>query len=250
MKKTFLALSGAAAVLVVASGRARAEDPPASPLDFHAGVFSDYRYRGISQTRLKPALQGGLDYASPSAFHVGVWASSIKWIQDSGGNANVELDLYGGYKGEIVKDALNVDPGLLQYGHPNAKTSVWNTTYTDPNTTELYGALMFGPATLKYAHSVSTLFGYVDSKNSGCLDASASVDGGSGLMLAPHFGYHRVTKNGDFSDTDYAFTASKDFSGPVLSEAIGGSSTKNISGSPAYVSPDGKTWARLRLSWA
>ncbi|MBV8034499.1 MAG: hypothetical protein JOY88_05450, partial [Pelomonas sp.] len=51
---------------------------PVDPLSFNVGVVSEYRYRGISQTRLKPALQGGIDYADPSGFYIGSWASTIK----------------------------------------------------------------------------------------------------------------------------------------------------------------------------
>ena len=60
-------------------------------LAFNAGVVTDYRYRGISQTRLKPAVQGGVDY-SIDGFYVGAWASYIKWIKDAGGDANAEID--------------------------------------------------------------------------------------------------------------------------------------------------------------
>eukprot|EP01031_Cornospumella_fuschlensis_P016307 gene16307-19921_t len=38
-----------------------AQEAP-DPLSFNVGAVSEYRYRGISQSRLKPALQGGLDY--------------------------------------------------------------------------------------------------------------------------------------------------------------------------------------------
>jgi uncharacterized protein (TIGR02001 family) len=62
-----------------------------------------YRYRGISQTRLKPALQGGVDYTAGS-FYVGAWVSTIQWIKDGGGKADVEIDIYGGYKFELAKD--------------------------------------------------------------------------------------------------------------------------------------------------
>ena len=37
---------------------------------FNAGVVTDYRYRGISQSRLKPAVQGGVDYTQ-AAFYLG-----------------------------------------------------------------------------------------------------------------------------------------------------------------------------------
>ena len=67
-----------------------------SSVTFNVGAVTDYRYRGISQTRLKPALQGGVDYSAGS-FYVGAWGSTIQWIKDGGGRADVEIDIYGGY---------------------------------------------------------------------------------------------------------------------------------------------------------
>ena len=59
---------------------AQAQTAPESSLSFNVGATTDYRYRGISQSRLKPAVQGGFDYADKSGFYVGAWCSSIKWI--------------------------------------------------------------------------------------------------------------------------------------------------------------------------
>ena len=225
MKKIALALAATLSLSALPT-LVQAEEA-ASPLSFNVGLFSDYRYRGISQTRLKPAVQAGVDYAIPGGFYVGAWASNIKWIKDGGGDANVEIDLYGGYKGEITKE-VTFDVGVLTYQYPRHHLS------TSPNTTELYGAVSFGPATLKYSHSVTNLFGFVDSKNSGYLDLSASFDVGSGVMLAPHIGYQRVAKNSDYSYTDYSLTVSKDFEGFVVSAAVVGASTKSINGVKAY----------------
>ena len=147
---------------------------------FNVGVTSDYRYRGISQTRLKPALQGGIDYSN-GPFYAGAWASSIKWIKDFGGDAGVEVDLYGGYKGEITK-GLAYDVGVLTYQYPSNKLN------PSANTTEIYGALTYGPATLKYSHSVTDTFANLDSKNSTYLDLSANFEVGAGLTLTPHIG--------------------------------------------------------------
>ncbi|MEO8058689.1 MAG: TorF family putative porin [Burkholderiales bacterium] len=237
MNKTVLALAASLAFSALPT-IAHAED---SPLSFNVGVFSDYRYRGISQTRLKPAVQAGVDYSIPGGFYVGAWASNIQWIKDAGGDANVEVDLYGGYKGEIAKD-VSLDVGVLTYQYPRNHLS------TSANTTEIYGAMSFGPATLKYSHSVSNLFGFTDSKNSGYLDASASFDVGSGVMLAPHVGYQKVAKNSDFSYTDYSLTVSKDFEGFVVSAAVVGASTKSIAGVKAYASPaNGKDLGKTGL---
>ena len=243
MNKTVIALAATLAFSALPT-LVHAED---SPLSFNVGVFSDYRFRGISQTRLKPAVQAGVDYAIPGGFYVGAWISNIKWIKDFGGGANVEIDLYGGYKGEIAKDVA-YDVGVLQYVYPSAKNATWDASFKDPNTTEIYGALSFGPATVKYSHAVSTLFGTFNSKNSGYLEAVASFDVGSGVMLAPHVGYQRVAKNSDFSYTDYSLTVSKDFEGFVVSAAVVGTSTKSIGGVKAYASPaNGKDLGKTAL---
>ncbi len=236
MKKTLLTLAAALAATALPSV-SFAED---SPLSFNIGAFTDYRYRGISQTRLKPAIQGGVDYALPGGFYVGAWASNIKWIKDiPGGNASVEIDLYGGFKGEIQKD-FAYDVGVLTYQYPS------NNLSTSANTTEIYGALTYGPATLKYSHSVSNLFGFTDSKNSGYLDLSATFDV-SGFSVTPHLGYQKVARNSDYSYTDYSLTVSKDVSGFVLSAALVGSDTKSVGGLPAYVSPSGKDLGKAGL---
>ena len=208
-------------------------------LAFNVGAVTDYRYRGISQTRLKPAVQGGLDFAAGS-FYVGAWASSIKWIEDAGGDAPVEIDLYGGYKGEIAKDVA-FDVGVLTYQYPGHKLA------TSPVTTEIYGAVTFGPATVKYSHSVSNLFGFSDSKNSGYLDLTASFDVGGGVMLVPHVGYQKVSGNGDFSYTDVSVGVSKDFSGLVVSATAVYADVKKIAGVPAYVGPNGKNLGKTGL---
>jgi uncharacterized protein (TIGR02001 family) len=185
-------------------------------LAFNVGAVSDYRYRGISQTRLKPAIQGGVDFAA-GGLYVGAWASSIKWIKDLGGDADVEIDVYGGYKGEIAP-GLAFDVGVLTYQYPSNKLN------PSANTTEVYGGLTFGPATLKYSHAVTNTFGAPDSKNSGYLDLSATFDVGGGIMVTPHVGHQKYS--GPVKDvasyTDYALTVSKDFSGLVVSAAVVG----------------------------
>ena len=221
----------------------------ASPLSFNVSLTSDYRYRGISQTRLKPAIQGGADYAFASGFYIGTWASTIKWIKDTeaangiDAKGSVELDLYGGYKGEIAKD-FTYDVGVLSYVYPSNK-------YGDipgaanANTTEIYGALTYGPATLKYSHSVTNLFGFKDSKNSGYVDLSATFEVGPAIQLIPHIGYQKVAHYSDFSYTDYSFTVGKDFAGFFVSAAVVGADTKSINGTKAYASPaNGKDLGR------
>ena len=227
-KKTLLALALALSAAAPAVSYA--------DVAFNVGAFSDYRYRGISQTRLKPALQAGVDFSS-DPFYVGAWASNIKWIEDFGGDANIEIDLYGGVKGAISKE-FTYDIGVLTYQYPRNKLS------PSANTTEIYGALTYGPATLKYSHSLTNTFGNADSKNSYYLDLSASFDVGGGLMVTPHLGYQKIKGpfSGPGSYTDYALTVSKDFSGFVVSGAvIGTDADKSFYSSPVNGKELGKT---------
>jgi uncharacterized protein (TIGR02001 family) len=211
-KKTVLALAAAVAALGAGVPTVASAD-----VAFNVGAVTDYRYRGISQTRLKPALQGGVDYSN-GGFYLGAWGSTIKWVKDAGGDSDVEIDIYGGYKGELTK-GLGYDVGVLAYVYPD------NGFSPSADTTEIYGALSYGPATLKYSHSVTHLFGVPDSKNSGYLDLSATFDV-SGFSVVPHVGYTKVAHNSSLDYTDYSLTVSKDFSGLVVSGAVVGADLK------------------------
>lgn len=183
------------AAATTAFAQTKAPEPDYT-LSFNVGATTDYRYRGISQTSLKPAVQGGADFAHKNGLYLGTWASTIAWIKDDGktaavnsGNTNLEIDLYGGYKGSA--GSLSYDVGLLQYIYPGNK---YVNVGANANTLEAYGALIFGPVTAKYSHSLSNTFGFANSKGSYYVDLSASFDLGNGFTLVPHVG-RQVIKN-------------------------------------------------------
>jgi len=210
MHKTLIA-SLVAAAAVAATAIPTVAQAADSSLSFNAGVVTDYRYRGISQSRLKPALQGGADFTA-GGLYLGLWASTIKWIKDGGGGGSVELDLYGGYKGELTK-GVNYDIGLLTYQYPS------NGLNPSANTTEIYGAVTFGPVTAKYSHSTTNLFGFGNSKGSGYLDLSATFDV-AGIAVTPHIGRQTVKNTGAASYTDFSITASKEMAGITWSAML------------------------------
>jgi uncharacterized protein (TIGR02001 family) len=208
--------------------------PAHAQLSFNGGVTNDYRYRGISQSRLRPALQLGVDYAFESGLYVGAWASSIQWIKDVGGKAQVELDVYGGYKGKLG-GALSYDVGVLNYDYRRNKLGTL-AGLVDANTTEIYGAVTYSVATLKYSHALTNTFGNPDSKNSFYLDLSAGLDVGAGITLTPHVGYQKIKgpNSGVGSYKDYSIAASKDFSGLLVSAGFYGTDAdKTFYSSPA-----------------
>ena len=231
MKKTALSLI----TLGLASGAAVAQTAapaaPASTLSFNVGVVTDYRYRGITQSRNEAAVQGGVDYAHKSGFYVGAWASTIKWIADNSYNpdsfgtltgtditGNVELDLYGGYKFDLAKD-VTMDVGYLRYQYQGNNLEMTGgaarLNYGNANTNEVYTAITMGPITAKYSYSLGELFGYLDSKGSGYFDLSANFEVIPSWTVTPHVGRQTVnftnSKGVSASYNDMSLTVTKDF---------------------------------------
>lgn len=236
MKKLILATAIAAAF---AANFAHAEAPPKpdNEVSFNAALSSDYRYRGISQTRLQPALSGGADYVNnPSGFYAGTWLSTIKWIKDAGGNSDVEVDLYAGKRGDLA-EGVSYDVGVLGYVYPS------NELKPSANTTELYGQVGFGPAYVKYSHSLTNLFGFANSKNSTYVDIGANLDIAEGTVLNLHVGRQTVKNNGAFSYTDWKVGVTKDFG--IVSGSIAAIGTNT----DAYVGPgkDAKNLGKASL---
>ena len=217
-----------------AAGPARAQGPAA--LTFNAAVVSDYRYRGISQSRLRPAVQGGADCVhGATGWYAGTWLSTIRWIRDAGGDGRVEWDVYGGRRGKLG-GLLTYDAGALAYLYPRAHLR------TDPHTLELYGQLGYGPAYLKYSHATSNLFGVPDSHRSGYLDVGASIDLGHGVALQLHAGRQRVRHHGSLSYNDYRAGIAKAWGASTLTLAAVGADTA------AYASPSGKDLGKTAIT--
>jgi len=211
MKKLILASAILAAFGANVAQAADAAPAPEHAVSYNIGVTSDYRYRGISQTQKDPALSLGVDYAhNPSGFYAGMWASTIKWIKDGyGGSGNLEIDLYAGRKGEIYS-GISYDLGLLSYQYPNNKLG--NVAgYADATTLEAYGQVGMGPFYVKYSHSLTNLFGNVDSKGSYYIDGGANVDVAEGLVLNVHAGRQVIHNWSALNYNDYKVGLTKDF---------------------------------------
>lgn len=202
MKKTLIAL-----VAVAACTAAQAQ------VSANLALTSNYKFRGIDQTNNDPAIQGGFDYEL-DGFYIGNWNSSVGFT-----DAGIEMDFYGGYKGET--GSISYDIGALHYAYPSL---------SDAKTTELYGAIGFGPLSLKYSHTVSKKwFGTDEGRGNGYLDLSADFDLGSGFTVNTHVGYNRFTSdwkdvNGLPNYVDYLLGVSYDFGDGfgISGAAVGG----------------------------
>lgn len=218
MRKSILPLALAAAAAVPAIAAAQAP----SPLTGNIGLFSDYRFRGLSQTFQRPALQGGFDYAHSSGLYAGNWNSNVSSALYP--NANLEMDFYGGYKRAFGD--LGLDLGFIYYYYPGSKATLTNpqtgrtATDTSIDNKELYIGGSWKWLSLKYYHAIDDFFAVPDTKNSWYLDGSATFDLGSGWGVLGHIGRQKVKSWGDASYTDWKLGATKDIGGWVFGAAL------------------------------
>jgi uncharacterized protein (TIGR02001 family) len=118
---------------------------PAAAADWSAeiGVVTDYRYRGLSLSNGKPALQGSLSLEHESGAYAELWASTLT----GSGASRTEVDATAGYAVTLT-EALSLDVSATYYAYPGAAGG---------NALELTGALeaVRGPLTASLGLSVA-----------------------------------------------------------------------------------------------
>lgn len=227
MKKSMLAGLAVATSLVAAPALTQAME-----LSANFSLVSNYKFRGIDQSDNKPAIQGGFDLDLGNGFYLGNWNSSIGFT-----NSGIEMDLYGGYAGELG-NGIGYDVGILQYLYPSAG---------DLKTTELYAGVSYGPFGLMYSHTVSKRwFGVNDGRGAGYINFSYEQELMPSLTMTASVGYSRFTSemktvDGFVNYYDYSLGAAYDVgNGFSLGAAVVGANKRSFWGD------DGK--ARLILS--
>ena len=143
---------------------ADAAPAPDLTVAYNIGLYSQYIFRGLTQTDRKPALQGGVDLTHSSGFYLGAWASNISWLRDPNTNnsnkspyasdGHLEIDIYGGYRYSFA-NGVGVDLGALQYVYPGGKSKGNGDLWASAYTTEVYGALSYGWLQAKISSVVS-----------------------------------------------------------------------------------------------
>jgi uncharacterized protein (TIGR02001 family) len=234
MRKTIIAASLAAAAVAVPNLAAAQATPaaaaPASPHTFtgNAGLFTDYRFRGISQTFKQPAFQGGVDYSHENGIYLGNWNSNVNSGAGFPGG-NLEMDFYGGWK--KTWGDWGLDLGAIYYYYPGTDATAANFA-ANPKTgkthtgrihnSEVYVGGSWKWLSLKYNHGISDYFSLPDTKKSHYLDLSANYDLGNGWGIVGHVGSFKLKNwstgargtNADY--TDWKLGVTKDLSGWVL----------------------------------
>ncbi len=112
------ALAAAAAMLLPApQAQAFEIENPALVVTATPSLTSDYLFRGLSQTRSRPALQGTVDVEHSSGVYVGAFISNVAF---QGSNAGTEIDALAGYRTELF--GIKWDIGGVYYTYPGSYT--------------------------------------------------------------------------------------------------------------------------------
>ncbi len=142
-----------AVVAVLTSGAASAE------LAANAGIFSNYIWRGVTQTDDSAAGQGGIDWGHDSGLYAGTWVSTL------GSGNGYEIDFYGGFAGEA--GSFGYDLGAITYQYPTGPSA---------NFTEIYASGTFNVLTVSLNYTVDAASGNDAEKDTTASGAFESGD--------------------------------------------------------------------------
>jgi uncharacterized protein (TIGR02001 family) len=209
----------------------------------NAGLFSDYRFRGFTQTDYKPAFQGGFDFAHKSGFYLGNWNSNVEQALYNG--ASLEMDFYGGYKTTFGDFGLDV--GVIYYYYPGTNKFQPG---VDAKNFEAYIGGSYGPASLKYFYSFTDFFGLnsndlglpgdIDTKGSQYVDLTLTFPLDGGWAIVAHGGWQKINNLKDFGPNvfgvqddsyfDWKLGVNYDIAGSgwIVGAAVVGTSEKNL----------------------
>ena len=157
---------------------------------------TDYLFRGISQTRNRPAVQGTAELSHSSGFYAGAFASNVAF---AGTDARQEIDWFGGYRFTPVED-FAVDVGFIGYTYPaySARGGF------DLNYAELVARLSYARDPAKFVLNAfySPNFQF-DARNAVYLEGGADVNLPFGLIAAGRIGHQWIDRNERFGVPNY-----------------------------------------------
>ncbi|MES3708701.1 TorF family putative porin [Pseudomonas putida] len=92
----------------------------------NAGVYSDYKSRGVSQTKGDPAVQGSVTLSHSSGAYIGAWSSNVDF--GHGSPTRQEIDYYAGYFWQISEE-ISLDLAYYNYEYPKQSSLNYSETY-------------------------------------------------------------------------------------------------------------------------
>ena len=234
MRNSVLGLAAVSLAALAAPAFAQdAAAAPASPFTVTGGatLTSDYRFRGISQTNKRFAIQGTLGVSHESGFYVGTWGSSID--DYVAGGSDQEIDLYAGYKKTYA--GTTVDSGVLYYYYPGSGGG--NSDFFEPY---INASHSFGPVGVKVGGNFAWKqhgLAYIDPDSLKVHDRSTGLYGYGELSAAvPNTGV-TITGHLGRSFKDNYITFGQHYTDWSATAAY---TWKALTFSAAYVDTDGK----------
>ncbi len=114
---------------MIAAAPAMAQEVPTGSISVTGGVdlLSDYRFRGVSLSDGKVAIQPMVTVSHDSGLYLGGWGSNI---DDSPVYGDVELNIYGGYATEIAP-GTEIDAGITYYWYPGGDKTFGPSDYAE-----------------------------------------------------------------------------------------------------------------------
>jgi uncharacterized protein (TIGR02001 family) len=196
----------ALALVAGLAGAAPAAADEGFTLSGGVGFYSNYLYRGISQTTNDAAIQGFLEpsYSFSDAFQIylNIWGTNVEFS-----DASVEIDVTPGIRGTVF-GGLMYDVNVVYYWYPGANNSQ-DFEFVEPGVSLAYD---FGFAVPKIGLRYSPEF-FADSGDAFYLygDLSVPLNFLSGevagkpfaVSLFGHAGHQWIQHNSTFGTPDY-----------------------------------------------
>jgi uncharacterized protein (TIGR02001 family) len=189
MRKASLIRAGVAACIAL-SGVQSAFAENDFTITGNAGLFSDYRFRGISQTNNDIAFQGGFDLTHKSGLYAGIWNSNVGFGGGAAKGNGLETDIYGGYTFPVGKD-VTLDVGLLKYVYSGTEQQATQNAneFTKFDTLETYfKASAYGFTGAFYYALSDDYFGTSD-QSTGTIAKRADMSGSTYMNLAYKYSF-------------------------------------------------------------
>jgi uncharacterized protein (TIGR02001 family) len=184
---------------------------PSSMLDdfsfsANVGLYTDYIFRGYTQTQNEPAIQGGFDVEHSSGLYAGTWASNVDWTTagDYMDKNSVEIDVYAGWATDLPFGDLGFDIGVLQFFYPGNDTA----GAVETDATEIYVGLSrdfldgkFSASLTNYVVVSDDAWGFEDMDGETYTDLTIDVPlGSTPITVSAHIGHQT------FGDSTYDYT--------------------------------------------
>ena len=198
LRNVMTAVATLSLLVITSAAVADEAKSPSSPFSANVSLTSEYMFRGISQTNGRAAVQGGFDYERSLfgnlSIYAGTWGSNVDF--GDGGEANIEVDYFGGVKTTVGN--LGLDVGVAHYTYPGASKSL-NYTFTEVIGKASYDVKV---ATLNAGVNYSPNF-FADSGEAVYVSAGVEVPVMKVLTLAANVGHQSIEDNSAFGTPDY-----------------------------------------------